>query len=189
MRLGVHPPFHPTSPGANFAQTGNFFSESHRGRALLRRRVSVLCLLLLAAVETSAAQVVVRPDTVRLGWGTLSGAWSATNGSSTFMGTWTALPDTTHDTVIGTWTLADARGTTLAFGGWSAAKAATQWIGTWRANVTGRSGEFTGTWSSSVDLKANARFVDLFATAARTVVSGTWESGERSGAWSIRAAK
>ncbi len=156
---------------------------------MLRRRVSVLCLSLLAAVETSAAQVVVRPDTVRLGWGTLSGAWSATNGSTTFMGTWTALPDTTRGTVIGTWTLADPQGATVAFGGWSAAKSAAQWAGTWRANITGRAGEYTGTWTSSVDLRPAARFVDLFATAARTVVSGTWNTSGRSGAWSIRAAK
>lgn len=161
----------------------------HRGSAVLRKQVAVLSFLLVAAADASGAQAAARPDTVRLGWGTRSGAWSATNGSTTFMGNWTATPDTTHGTVTGTWTLADAQGATVAFGGWSAAKSAARWTGVWRANVTGRAGEFSGAWTSSVDLKPGARFVELFETAARTIVSGTWNSGGRSGAWSIRAAK
>jgi len=157
----------------------------HRGSATLRRQVSVLCFLLLAAVDRSGAQAAARPDTAS----TRLGGWSATNGSISFMGTWTAIPDTTHGTVTGTWTLADAQGTTVAFGGWSAAKSKSRWTGTWRANVAGRAGEYSGTWASSVDLKAGARFVDLFEKAAQTIVSGTWSSGARSGAWSIRAAR
>lgn len=161
----------------------------HRSSASLRRAVSVLCFLLLAAVDRSGAQAAGRPDTIRLGTGTVSGTWSASNGSVTFMGSWSAIPDTTRGTVIGTWTLADAQGTTVAFGGWAAAKSAARWTGTWRANIAGRQGEYSGTWTSSVDLEAAARFVDLFEKAAKTIVSGKWDSGGRSGVWSIRAAK
>ena len=105
------------------------------------------------------------------------------------MGNWTATPDTTHGTVTGTWTLADAQGATVAFGGWSAAKSAARWTGVWRANVTGRAGEFSGAWTSSVDLEPTARFVDLFDKAAQAIVRGTWNSGGRSGTWSVRAGK
>src|SRR5512146_1107159 len=155
---------------------------------MLRMQLSVLCLLLLAAVAGSGAQEATR-GTAAIGRDTLSGGWSATNGSVTFMGTWTAVPDTTRGTVTGTWTLADAQGTTVAYGGWAAAKSAARWTGTWRANVTGREGEYSGTWTSSVDLKAGARLIDLFEKAAQTIVSGTWSTGGRSGTWSIRAAK
>ena len=156
---------------------------------MLRRQVSVLCFLLLAAVDSAGAQAATRSDTAGIGRSARSGMWSATNGSVTFMGTWTAVPDTTHGTVAGTWTLADAQGTTVAYGGWAAAKSAARWTGTWRANVTGRDGEYSGTWTSSVDLKASARLIDLFEKAAQTIVSGTWNSGGRSGTWSIRATK
>jgi hypothetical protein len=150
---------------------------------------SFVCLLLLAAVDASGGQGVVRLDSAALVRGARYGTWSATNGRSTFMGTWTAVPDTTNGTVAGTWTLADAEGKTVAFGGWSAIKANDRWNGAWRANVTGRSGEYSGTWSSSVDLKATARFVEMFEKAAQAIVSGTWSAGGQSGAWSIRAAK
>ena len=150
---------------------------------------SLVCLLLLAGVDVSSAQAVVRLDSAGMVRGARSGTWSAANGSLTFMGTWTAVPDTTHGTVTGTWTLADAHAKTVAFGGWSAVKSTDRWTGAWRANVTGRAGEYSGTWTSSVDLKANARFVDLFEKAAQTIVSGAWSTGGQSGAWSIRAAK
>ena len=155
---------------------------------MLRRQISILCILLLAAVDGSGAQAA-RPDTAGIARATRSGTWSASNGSVTFMGTWTAVPDTTRGTVAGTWTLADAQGTTVAYGGWAAAKSAARWTGMWRANVAGRDGEYSGTWTSSVDLNAGARLIDLFEKAAQTIVRGTWNSGGRSGAWSIRAAK
>ena len=144
--------------------------------------------MLLAAVGAASAQTV-RPDTLVLGQGTLSGTWSATNGSVTYMGTWTAIPDTARDGVIGTWRLLDEHGATVAFGGWSAAKSATRWAGGWHANVTGRAGAYSGTWTSSVELKANARFTELLAAAAQSIVRGLWASGDRSGAWAIRAAR
>ena len=155
---------------------------------MLRRQISTLCILLLAAVDSSGAQAA-RPDTAGIGRATRSGTWSATNGRITFMGTWAAVPDTIRGTVTGTWTLADAQGATVADGGWAAAKSAARWIGNWRANVAGRDGEYSGTWSSSVDLKAGARLIDLFEQAAQTIVRGAWKSGGRSGAWSIRATK
>ena len=160
-----------------------------RDTAMLRKQFSALCFLLLVAVGTSGAQAAVRPDTAGVARATQSGTWSASNGSVTFMGTWTAVPDTTRGTVSGTWTLADAQGATVGYGGWAAAKSAARWTGAWRANIAGRDGEYSGTWTSSVDLKAGARFVDLFEKAAQTIVRGTWKSGGRSGAWSIRAAK
>ena len=156
---------------------------------MIRSQIFVLCFLLFAAVDRSGAQAVVRPDTIRLGAGTLRGTWSASNGSATYVGTWTAIPDTTRGTVKGTWTLVDAQGATVAFGGWAAAKATERWIGSWRANITGRPGEFSGAWTSSVDLEPAARFVDLFDKAAQTIVRGTWNSGGRSGTWSVRAGK
>jgi hypothetical protein len=105
------------------------------------------------------------------------------------MGTWTAVSDTTGRTVIGTWTLADAEGRSIANGAWSAAKSPTEWTGAWRAVVAGRAGENSGTWTASVDLKVDGTFADLFAKAAQTVVNGTWRAGSQSGAWAIRAAK
>ena len=150
---------------------------------------SLLCLLLLTAADASGAQGVVRLDSAALVRGARYGTWSATNGKSTFMGTWTAVPDTTNGTVAGTWTLADAEGKTVAFGGWSAIKTNDRWTGAWRANVTGRAGEYSGTWTSGVDLKATARFVEMFDKAGQTIVSGTWSIGAQSGAWSIRAGK
>lgn len=162
-------------------------SESRRGRAVLRTQVFVSCLLLFPAVASSAAQATGRVEAIVLGRDTLSGTWSASNGSATFMGTWTAVPDTARGTVIGTWTLVDAQGATLALGGWSAAKAPTAWTGRWRATIAGRDGEYSGTWRSTADLKPSARFVDLFEKAAQTIVRGTWAGLGRSGAWSVRA--
>ena len=155
---------------------------------MLRRQVSVLSVLLFAAVASSGAQAV-RPDTAGIARGARSGTWSASNGSVTFMGTWTAVPDTAHGTVIGTWTLADSQGATVAYGGWAAAKSAARWTGGWRANITGRDGEYSGTWTSTVDLKPDAQLIDLFEHAAQSIVRGTWSSGGRSGGWSIRAAR
>jgi hypothetical protein len=149
----------------------------------------LVCLLLLAAVDLSGAQAVVRLDSAGMVRGARSGTWSAASGSLTLMGTWTAVADTTHGTVTGTWTLADVQAKTVAFGGWSAVKSTDRWTGAWRANVTGRAGEYSGTWTSSVDLKANARFADMFEKAAQAVVSGSWTTGGQSGGWSIRAAK
>lgn len=149
---------------------------------------SVSCLLLLAAVHTSGAQGVVRLDSAALTRDARRGTWSAAGGNLTLMGTWTAVPDTTHNTVTGTWTLMDAQGKTAAFGGWSAVKSNDRWTGAWRANVTGRTGEYSGTWTSSIDLKPNTKFVDLFERAMQNIVSGTWSAGAQSGAWSIRAA-
>ena len=155
---------------------------------MLQRKASLLCVLMLTALTASSAQVLGQSTTI-VRRDTLSGTWGATNGSVRFAGTWTAIPDTARGTVIGTWTLADPQGTTLAFGGWAAAKSGTRWTGGWRANVTGRADEYSGTWASSIALEANARFIELFETAAQTIVSGTWKSGGRSGAWSIRVAR
>ena len=159
------------------------------GGGVAARLAVLLCLLLLAAVDPSGAQAVVRLDSAGIIRGARSGTWSAANGRLTLMGTWTAVPDSAHGTDTGTWTLADAQAKTVAFGGWSAVKSTDGWAGAWRANVTGRSGEYSGTWTSSIDLKAKAPFVDLFGKAAQTIVSGTWATGGQSGAWSIRAAK
>ena len=153
------------------------------------KTLSLACLLLLGVFGRSGAQGVVRLDSAALAPGARTGTWSAVNGKITFMGTWTAVPDTLHGTVAGTWTLADAEGKTAAFGGWSAIKSSDRWAGAWRANVTGRGGEYSGTWTSSVDLKAAARFADMFEKAAQSIVSGTWATAGQSGAWSIRAAK
>lgn len=156
---------------------------------MLRKQLFVLPILLFTAVASSTAQATGRPDTLVLGQGTLSGSWSAINGSRTYMGTWTAIPDTARDGAIGTWTLVDEHGATVAFGGWSAAKSATRWAGGWHANITGQAGAYSGTWTSSVGLNVTARFTELFATAAQSIVRGTWSSGDRSGAWAIRAAE
>ncbi len=151
------------------------------------RTFSLVCLLLFWAVD-SRAQGAIRLDSAGLRPGARIGTWSAVNGKVTFVGTWTAVPDSAHGTVTGAWTLTDAQGKTAAFGGWSAAKAASQWEGAWRANVTGRTGEYAGTWTSSVDVKATSSFGDLFEKAVQAIVSGTWSAGAESGAWSIRAA-
>lgn len=153
------------------------------------KTLSLICLLVVSAVGVSGAQEAVRLDSARLLPGARAGTWSATNGNVAFMGTWTAVPDATHGTLTGTWTLMDKAGKTAAFGGWSAAKTNGQWAGVWRANVTGRAGEYSGTWTSTVDLKNALGFADLFEKAVQTIVSGAWSGAGQSGAWSIRAAK
>lgn len=154
-----------------------------------RKPLFLFGLLLLAAVHKAGAQEVVRLDSAALARDARHGTWSANGGGNlALMGTWTAVPDTAHNTVTGTWTLMDAQGKTAAFGGWSAVKANDRWAGAWRANVTGHGGEYSGTWDSSIDLKPNTKFVELFDKAAQAIVSGTWSSGAQTGAWSIRAA-
>lgn len=156
---------------------------------MLRKPLSVLYLLLIAAAHAVGAQGVVRLDSAAIARDARHGTWSANGGGNlTLMGTWTAVPDTSHNTVTGTWTLMDTQGKTAAFGGWSAVKSNDAWTGAWRANVTGRTGEYSGTWTSSIELKPNAKFVDLFEKAIQNIMSGTWSAGAQLGAWSIRAA-
>jgi hypothetical protein len=169
------------------ARSQLLLSKSYRGAAVLRRQLSIISFLIVAAFDASGAQAHARPDTTHISRDTLSGTWSATNGNATFMGTWTAVPDAARGTVIGTWTLVDPQGATLALGGWSAAKSPRAWTGRWRATIAGRDGEYSGTWRSTVDLESSARFVELFEKAAQTIVRGTWAGLGRSGAWSIRA--
>lgn len=137
-----------------------------------------LCLLLLIPIEVSGAQTV-GPQ----------GTWVARNENGlTFVGTWTAAPDSVSGAVTGTWTLVNAQGATVANGGWSASKSPDGWIGNWRAaNFGGSEHEFSGSWRSGVQLKTKARFADLFEKALQAVVSGSWRSGSHSGAWSIEA--
>ena len=157
---------------------------------MLRKPLLLLCQLLLAAIDVSGAQAVVRQDTAGSAQSNRSGTWSATNNSGLrLMGTWTAVPDPKSGTVTGTWTLLDAQGRTVAGGGWSAAKSPARWAGAWRAVISGRDGEYSGTWTAGVDLNVDALFVDLFEKAIQTIVSGNWRAGSKSGAWSIRASK
>lgn len=152
-------------------------------RLMLRKRLCLLCLLLLPAITTAQTQSAPRQDTP----GSLSGTWSAKASSGlALMGTWTAVPDPASGTVTGTWTLEDAQRRTVASGAWSAAKSPANWTGAWRAIITGRDGEYSGTWTAGVDLNPSAPFVELFRKAAQTVVSGTWRTGSLSGAWAIR---
>jgi hypothetical protein len=156
---------------------------------MLGKGLFLLGGLLLAAVDVSRAQAVVRPDTAGRAPSKREGSWSAaTSNGLTLIGTWTAILDPTG-TVTGTWTLFDAQGNTRADGGWSAAKSADGWTGAWRAVVYGREGEYSGAWTAAVDAKPNARLADLFEKAVQTIVSGNWRVGEQSGAWSIRTFK
>jgi hypothetical protein len=149
----------------------------------------LLGALLLAAVDASRAQAVVRPDTAGNAPNKREGSWSAaTRDGLTLMGTWTAILDPTG-TVTGTWALVDAQGNARAVGGWSAAKSPERWTGGWRAVVSGRAGEYSGTWTAAVEGKPDARLADLFEKAVQTIVSGDWRVVERSGAWSIRTFK
>ena len=157
---------------------------------MVRTRFFVLFLSFVAAIDASRAQAVSRQDRGADQQSQLSGTWSARNSSgTTFMGTWTAVPDSVGSTVVGTWTLVDAGGRMVLNGAWSAAKSRGHWTGTWRARVADRDGEYGGTWRSSVDLTGDGAFVALFEKAAHTVVGGTWRAGAYSGTWSIRAAK
>jgi hypothetical protein len=155
-----------------------------------RKPLFLLWLLLLAAIDVSRAQVVLRQDSAGNTRTNRSGTWSAASKSGlTLMGAWTAIPDTTTGAVTGTWTLVDAQGKTIAGGGWSAAKSPSRWTGAWRAIIAGKDGEYSGTWTAGVDLKGDARLVDLFEKALQTVASGTWRAGGQAGAWSIRTFK
>jgi hypothetical protein len=147
---------------------------SSREVLVLRNALLLLCSISLPVV--AAAQT------------TQSGNWSANSTTGGLLhGTWTAVPDSSGATVLGTWTMLNADGSKAAEGGWSAAKAPANWSGAWQAKVTGRIEEYSGTWTSTADLK-NGRLDDLFEKAIQTVVSGTWAMGQKSGAWSIRAA-
>jgi hypothetical protein len=148
----------------------------------------VVTVLLLAAVHVSDAQPGARQDTAANVQSNRSGNWSARTASGfTLNGTWTAVPDSTTGTVIGTWTLVDAQGGTVAGGAWSASKSKTRWSGAWRAVISGRAGEYLGAWTANVDLEPEGGFADLFEKAVETAVSGTWRTGGQSGAWSIRS--
>jgi len=154
-----------------------------------RARIACLSLLfLLAAVHSTAGQAATRQDSSTAAALTWTGNWAATDGSATLSGTFTALPDTAHGTVTGTWTLNNAQGKAVAYGAWSAARAPDRWAGAWRAVVAGQTGEYTGTFTASVDLKAGTQFSDLFEKAVAAMVSGTWQWRNKSGAWSIRTA-
>ena len=157
----------------------------------MSRKLSFLFLLLfLIAANVSRAQAAARQDSAAQTQNNRTGAWTATTSSGApLAGMWTALLDTIHGTVTGTWTLVDAQGKTLAGGAWSAARSPTRWTGAWRAAIAGTAGEYSGTWTARVDLKPNARFADLFQKAIEAVVSGTWRAGTGSGAWSIRTSK
>lgn len=156
---------------------------------MLGKGLFLLGGLVLAAVDASRAQAVVRPDTAANAPTKRAGSWSAaTRDGLTLMGTWTATLDPTG-AVTGTWALVDAQGNTRAEGGWSAAKAPDGWTGAWRAMISGREGEYAGTWTAAVDGKPDARLADLFEKAVQTIVSGNWRVGGRSGAWSIRTFK
>jgi hypothetical protein len=143
----------------------------------------ILCGLFVAQVKASSAQTVApRPQSGQ------PNTWAATSNTGlTVGGTWTATPVPKTGDVTGTWTLADARGRTVARGVWSAAKSPSGWTGAWRAAAGGARSEYSGTWSANADLRADAPVADLFAKALQAVVSGTWRAGGRSGAWSIRA--
>lgn len=161
-----------------------------RAMPVIRRPCLLLCLLLLAAVGVSGAQVVARPDSARNVQSNRSGTWAARTATGlTLMGTWTAVPDSTGLTVTGTWTLNDAQGRPVANGAWSAAKSPERWTGAWRSVVAGRNGEYSGTWTAAGGLGAHATFADLFEKAVQDVVSGNWRAAGQSGAWSIRTLK
>ena len=156
---------------------------------MIGKGLFLLGALLLAAVDASRAQAVVRPDTAGNAPSKREGSWSAaTRDGLTLMGTWTAILDPTG-TVTGTWTLVDAQGNARADGAWSAAKSPERWTGAWRAVVSGRAGEYSGTWTAAVEGKPEARLADLFEKAVQTIVSGDWRVVGRSGAWSIRTFK
>jgi hypothetical protein len=146
----------------------------------------LICVMLFATAEVSAAQGVVIQDST----GHRLNTWSArANNGAKFMGTWTAVPDTIEGRVRGTWTLIDTQGKILAAGTWSAAKSATEWTGFWRASVEQRAGEYGGTWSTKINRKSNAQLTDLFEQALSAVVDGNWWFGNYTGTWSIRAYK
>jgi hypothetical protein len=148
----------------------------------LRITAFLACIIL-------SANLGAQSDSTRASRDIRTGAWSATSGTMALMGSWTAVPDSAHGTVTGTWTLNDTQGKTVMSGLWSASKAAEKWYGNWRANVTGQGGEYTGTWDSTVDHKPGNQFGDLFEKALFAVVNGTWKSAGKSGAWAIRTAK
>lgn len=145
-------------------------------------------LTAILACMILGADLGAQSDTARAR-NTVNGGWSATSGTMALMGSFTAVPDSAHLSVIGTWTLNDNQGKVVMSGLWSASKAAERWYGNWRANVSGRDGEFTGTWEASVEHKAGNEFGDLFEKAVFAVVNGTWRSAGKSGAWAIRTAK
>ncbi len=116
------------------------------------------------------------------------GTWAATVGSGSaaaFMGTWSAAPGETPDTVAGTWSLRDQNGAELATGTWAAGKEGKVWNGTWQARRA--SGQvYDGTWRAQVELPVASHLPDLFEAAIVKAASGSWRMGNYAGAWTIR---
>src|SRR5690348_10871587 len=142
---------------------------------------SACAVLLLTAIQISGGQTA-RVDSL----GRRTGNWSASSGTMMLFGGWTAVPDSAHNTVTGTWTLNDYQGKMVMYGAWSAIKAGDKWLGNWRAVVGGHPAEYTGTWDSSTDAKATGQFGDLFEKAVAAAVNGTWRSSGKAGGWAIR---
>src|SRR4051812_37602781 len=121
------------------------------------RRLSLICLLLIAAPGSSRAQAVIFQDSA----GHRLNSWTATaNNGHRFMGTWTAVRDTLDGSVKGTWTLVDPKGRDLGAGTWTASKSVDGWTGSWRARAEQRAGEYGGTWSTKIKLDPRAQITD-----------------------------
>ena len=142
-----------------------------------RKPLLVLCVLLLISVGSDAQPAP------------LKGGWTARSSTGlTLKGTWTAVADPKTGAVTGTWTLDDAKGTTVTSGAVVSSKVADRMdrrvaIGSfWQQ---GRVPPALGAQPSSS--RPTHAFVELFAIALKTIVSGTWRTGRHSGAWSIRA--
>lgn len=114
------------------------------------------------------------------------GTWAATAGSTSFAGTWDAVPGDAPNTVAGNWSLRDQNGAEVATGTWAAGKEGKFWRGTWQARRS--SGQtYDGTWQAQVQLPANAHFPAMFELAISEAVNGSWRRGNYTGAWTIRA--
>ncbi|HVD60172.1 MAG TPA: hypothetical protein VNC11_04810 [Gemmatimonadaceae bacterium] len=145
---------------------------------------SLICLLFLAAPRSSRGQAVIFQDSA----GHRLNSWTArANNGHSFMGTWTAVPDSADGSVKGTWTLVDGQGRTLGAGTWTAAKSVDGWTGSWRARAEQRAGEYGGTWSTKIKLDPRAQINEMFELALKSAVGGSWWFGNYTGSWAIHA--
>jgi len=115
-----------------------------------------------------------------------SGTWTATAGSRTLSGSWSAAEDDAAATASGGWTLTDPSGTALAAGTWSARKGVKAWQGSWQARAV--SGQvYSGTWRAQTALAPTEPLTAMFEAALSGAIQGAWQAGAAQGAWSIRA--
>jgi hypothetical protein len=128
---------------------------------------------------------------------TLQGGWTASSGTRTFRGTWSAeVQSKTPDTAQGSWTLLDAGNRIIMKGTWAAQKSARGWSGTWSARVVTQTPKgssagnpISGSWRADMDPDRRGTLLEMLQRTMENSASGTWRSGPYSGKWALSGSR